>query len=256
MPEIFQCGECLRYWCPVPDGGCQVTQRPMGVLPVMGACGRSDCEGIARVIAEQESARARLEQQPVVDFWKRKRELCLSRKAGAARPGHGSRARGRSTGRANGRPHTMAQAAADLKPGVSTFKDRVLPPERDGDGSFDAQFELAGVVVGSSQKEFLAAVDVSEAHGLLFDYFAKRRGQWIPLVEIEAIEGCHIAHSRIAELRGLLAEGEDIDQKSLMYEPTGRLHSHYRLCAKAESERLQRRVKRDEAQPELMEGGR
>ena len=107
------------------------------------------------------------------------------------------------------------------------------------------------VHIGSSQEEFKARVDVSRALVLLEERLRECYGEWVPMVVLEQLEGCHMVHSRVADLRERLPRDEDVDQKSIMYEPTGRAHSHYRICRRSESERLKRKLKREDGQGTL-----
>lgn len=237
MPEelnIFQCEDCLRYFV-LGDGvdGARLVERPLGVLPESGRCGLGDCAGIRQARLVEERSRASAEVRPAMEFRRRCHERWLERRQGAS-PRDGRRV-----------VKALGGAAAVLKGEAAGVGRSACPPER----------ELP-VHYGSSQREFHAAVDVSPAVRVLLEYLNARFGEWVPMVVLEQLEGCHMVHSRVADARRELHDDQDVDQKSLMHAPTGLLHSHYRLCWKADSERLKRKSKRDEAQGELsaMEG--
>jgi len=155
--------------------------------------------------------------------------------------GKGERRPARENCRTTPRHAPLATLPAASLPEVRCA--RGMPPERDED--LDPPAGGGRQVVGSSEAEFHAAVDVKEADRVLYAFFEAHYGVWIPMVELSRISGCHAVHSRIPEVRWMLPRDHDIDQKSIFYEPTGKAHSHYRLCLKSESQRLKRQAERE-----------
>jgi len=236
MTTIFQCEHCLRYFTRENGGvgsSC-LAERPLGVLPELAVCGLADCEGLLAARLESELAQVRAEQEPVVDFWKRakaKREMRRAQGAGCAK---GGQRRAVSA---------LGSAARVLRASAPAAGFSACPPE------IERPMQGQGAVhIGSSQEEFKATVDVSDSLRRLLDYFQVHYNEWIPMVTLAQVSGCHAVHSRMPELRALLPCDHDIDQMGVMYAPTGKLHSHFRLCLKTESERLKRKLKREDGQ--------
>jgi hypothetical protein len=237
---IYQCEECLRFFA-LGEGGFTLLQ-PLPVragLPEGCACGWADCREIALARREETRRIDEAGQRAVAVSRVRAHRTRVAAREGAGRGGRVARGNCRD-GKASRTVKALGGAAAALAGGGAGAEAfRGCPPERET------------VVVGTSQREFLEAVDVSGAHRVLLEYFRERYGEWIPMVTLMELPGCLMVHSRVAELRGLLPKEEDIDQETRYYEATGRGHSHYRLCLKAESVRLKRREAAAEGQQEL-----
>lgn len=101
-----------------------------------------------------------------------------------------------------------------------------------------------GEVIGSSQKEFLASVDVKESERLLFNYFVAHLKKWISMVRLAKIAKIHAVHSRIPAVRNMIPRDHDIDQ--VTRKVLGKPHSFYRLCLKTDSKRLKRLAAREQ----------
>ena len=220
---IFQCEHCLRYFAPGAVGGAVLVSRPMGVLPEAGVCGLGDCAALREVVVGE-----------------------VRRIDGAGQEA-AAQSRLRACGKRKGQ-ESRAGAVAALGGAAAALRSRV--PES-GRGSCPEERDDDQVHIGSSQEEFKARVDVSRALVLLEERLRECYGEWVPMVVLEQLEGCHMVHSRVADLRERLPRDEDVDQKSIMYEPTGRAHSHYRICRRGESERLKRKLKREDGQGTL-----
>lgn len=207
------------------------------------ACGLLDCAAVKQSRLAEEAARVAREQRPAAVARNRILVRRLEkRKAESGKAGNkGARCRPSRPAVA-----TLSSAANCLK--HERCEDLSTPREPD----FDPRPSTLDPVIGSSQKEFHAAVDVSAADQVLLAYFKAHFGEWVPMVELAELSGCHALHSRIPEVRGLLEADQDIDQQNRLYAPTGRLHSHYRLCRKSESERLKRKARKEAEQPEFL----
>ncbi len=229
---IYQCSDCGRFFSrPGSSATCHgegqlvVVPRPGGLGALFAAdlllffvCGLADCAGIKASLLAEERARALREAAPALEDRRRFRQWAIERR---------QKARGGAV-----RKNADCRMKKDSLPDAPVHDghcDRGMPPERDV------------LVVGSSQVEFRVAVDVSVADGVLLDYFQRHYGEWVPMVLLAEVSGCHAVHSRMPEVRGLLPRDHDIDQESRLYEPTGKVHSHYRLCLKSDSVRLRRK---------------
>lgn len=122
----------------------------------------------------------------------------------------------------------LARAAALLK--TAPVEDSRLPREPEYSG-----------VVGSSQREYKACVDTAEANRKILAHLQAHYRQWVPMVRLIEVGGVIAVHSRMPEIRQMIAADEDVDNCNMYYAPTGKTHSHYRLCRKIESERLKRK---------------
>lgn len=242
METIYQCEDCLRYVVPDMAADCFVLLAPQPVLrglPEMCACGLRDCQTIAQEIAAADQRRLTADSKPVADFWRRKRDLRDSKR----------KVESGKAGNPCGRQSRRAGAHAVTRPAIEGECHRGMPPEREVESPESSVPSPQSV--GSSQAEFHSTVDVRAADDLLLNYFIRHYGEWIPLVMLMEVSRSITVHSRIPEVRVLLPENQDIDQQNRIYAPTGKAHSHYRLCLKSESVRLKRKAERDERQGEF-----
>jgi hypothetical protein len=213
------------------------------------ACGFADCQAVKARNAAEEAERARRDRQPVVDFERRRRQRRQSKiEARKSKIEH----------KKGARPKREAASLITRHSADRGECHRGMPPEREEElmgeehRTLNIEHRTSNVaadhaaVVGSSQGEFHAAVDVAPAHRRLLDYFMAHFGVYIPLPTLEEVCGHHAVNSRCSELRELIAAELDIDQRNLLYEPTGKVHSHYRICRKEESARLLAKREREQ----------
>lgn len=228
---LFQCEHCFRYF----DSQGNACQRMPGLLPDVFTCGLADCAAFAAGFKAQVACVDRDAQRTAAAQRERIRQARLERRNGRKAKRRAVTSDGR---RVTGEPPAAdwSSCPADTEPlecGTRNAERGVAEESETRNSKLET-----GQVVGSSQRDFHAAVDVAPAHRKLLNYFQAHFGEYVPLTALEEICGHHAVNSRCSELRELIPADHDIDQKNILWEETGKLHSHYRLCLKSESHRL------------------
>jgi len=251
-PTVFQCECCLRYFRSHGDGAPElfIPQGHIG-LPESFVCGLGDCGQIQAAIERSERETVSRGQRTVLE---RRQAIIQSRREKSSPK---SKVQGpRSCRHVAGAPRLQSAlgSAAKCLHSPVVADNRLAADTEPLTESPMSKVQCPMSSVGSSQREFLAAVDVGPAHAKLLQHFTKHYREWCALPVLEQVCGHHAVNSRCSELRDLIPGDHDIDQMNLAYAPTGKVHSHYRLCLKSESERIKRKERANEGQGELTQG--